>query len=62
MVVKDGKLYDQWVRAGIDIDAFKKRFDCRADMEFGFWPRMNRWMNLLQTEKVSRNLCHAANL
>ncbi len=36
VVVKDGKVYDQWAWAGIDIDVFKKRFDYWADMEFGF--------------------------
>ncbi|MEE4543024.1 RHS repeat-associated core domain-containing protein [Streptomyces sp. V4-01] len=36
VVVKDGKVYDQWHQGGIDADDYKTRFDYGDDMEFGF--------------------------
>ncbi|WUX48860.1 Hint domain-containing protein [Streptomyces sp. NBC_01435] len=36
VVVRDGKVYDQWAPRGISIDEFKKRFDYGDDIDFGF--------------------------
>ncbi|MEH1164367.1 polymorphic toxin-type HINT domain-containing protein [Micromonospora sp. CPCC 205539] len=36
VVVKDGKVYDQWHPQGIGIDEYKTRFDYAEDMDFGF--------------------------
>ncbi|MCX5261752.1 polymorphic toxin-type HINT domain-containing protein [Streptomyces canus] len=36
VVVRDGKVYDQWAPRGIEIDEFKKRFDYGDDIDFGF--------------------------
>ncbi|WP_329409367.1 polymorphic toxin-type HINT domain-containing protein [Streptomyces sp. NBC_00704] len=36
VVVRDGKVYDQWAPKGIEIDKFKERFDYGDDIDFGF--------------------------
>ncbi|WP_051110719.1 polymorphic toxin-type HINT domain-containing protein [Longispora albida] len=36
VVVRGGKVYDQWHTEGIKISDYKKRFDYWEDMEFGF--------------------------
>lgn len=36
VVVKDGKVYDQWHPGGIGIGEHKTRFDYRDDIDFGF--------------------------
>jgi RHS repeat-associated protein len=36
VVVKDGRVYDQWAPEGVEINEFKKRFDYWEDIDFGF--------------------------
>ncbi len=36
VVVRDGKVYDQWAQEGVEIDKFKERFDYGDDIHFGF--------------------------
>jgi RHS repeat-associated protein len=36
VVVRDGKVYDQWATQGVEIDKFKERFDYGVDIDFGF--------------------------
>ncbi|WP_051803121.1 RHS repeat-associated core domain-containing protein [Actinocatenispora sera] len=36
VVVRDGKVYDQWHPKGIGIDEYKTRFDYAEDIDFGF--------------------------
>ncbi|CNG76713.1 Cell wall-associated polypeptide CWBP200 [Mycobacterium tuberculosis] len=36
VVVKEGKVYDQWHPKGIGIDEYKTRFDYGEDIDFGF--------------------------
>ncbi|MFC6568622.1 RHS repeat-associated core domain-containing protein [Actinoplanes utahensis] len=36
VVLKEGKVYDQWHKDGIGIDEYKQRFDYWEDMDFGF--------------------------
>jgi hypothetical protein len=36
VVVKDGKVYDQWAREGVEVSKFKERFLYWEDIDFGF--------------------------